>query len=670
MKLERLTLSNFRSYEDADLRFGPITVIAGGNNAGKSAIKDALEMALTGAGGTTDRAGRGAERMIRAGQDKFLVEATVRVPADPMDESGEPRTITITRDKDRSRGTELSVRWGDGTSWGGGKADRMAAFYRAIGADKGVVRACLHAGRIAALPPSLAIGGHSVATQQDLIFGVLGLSFTTETIEQLLQVSGATEKDCKLLYGGRDNTLLAAPARAEYGPEIFDAAYKFCYDKRRQANRDSNNAAAEVGVAQKAVSSLKGETPHLAQIDAAKAKDMKAQLDALELKRDQLSEQKGRTENVPQQIEGLRAALAAIDEQIETRLRWEAQRDEIAGGPKKQFAKQLALLSEKVENARRAQEVAGQRIAEIDGIRHAFSEGKPKCPISGLPCPMTDAAKRKMIEKLGGESSVLQENNLDAAALDRFDTDKELLARYHAIAESEPRSDGLETLREAKKAGEQDLKDLVARKSEAADTEDLEPLKVRVSNGHAKIRLVDRYLSARAKVDELLKKQQVLQEKAEAWVRLVGALGPSGAKLRAVEEPLLTLQERIRARLKEYAVGYDLQINTEETFKLLVQTPSTGEYWIEIGELSTSERLRIGIALQDALCHLTGFGLLLVDNFDMLEAKNRAEIGQVLLRWSEEYETIIILTTKDEKPAPNPARTTYWAEDGHVEVIQ
>ena len=42
----------------------------------------------------------------------------------------------------------------------------------------------------------------------------------------------------------------------------------------------------------------------------------------------------------------------------------------------------------------------------------------------------------------------------------------------------------------------------------------------------------------------------------------------------------------------------------------------------------------------------------------------------MLLRWSEEYETFIILTTKDAKPAPNPARTTYWAEDGHVEVIQ
>jgi len=670
MKLERLTVTNFRSHEDADLRFGAITVIAGGNNSGKSAIKDALEIALTGAGGTTDAAGRGAERMIRAGQDKFVVEATVQVPADPTDEGNVPRTITITREKDRTRGTELAVRWGDGTTWGGGKRDRMAAFYGIIGADQGIVRACLHAGRIASLPPTSS-GKPYVASQQDLIFGVLGLSFTTETIDQLVQASGATEEDCRLLYGGRDNTLLAVPAREEYGPEIFDEAHKFCYEKRRQANRDSNNTAAEVGVAHKAVSSLKTETPDLARIDAAKAKEMKGQLDALELKRDQLSEQKGRIENVPQQIEGIRAALAAIDGQIETRLRWEAQRDEIAGGPKQNFAKQLEILTEKVENADRGQQITRDRVKQLDETLAAFSQEKTICPISELTCPMTPAAKRKLLEKLNGEQYALTKGNLeDNGKQEDIQASKDLLARYREIEGSEPRSDDLETLRATKKAREQDLKNLVGRESEAGDTQDLEALKMRISRGHAKIRLVDRYLNALTEVDRQLKKQQLLQDKAEAWVRLVGAFGPSGAKLRAVEEPLQKLQERIRARLKEYAVGYDLQISTEETFKLLVQTPSTGEYWIEIGELSTSERLRIGIALQDALCHLTGFGLLLVDNFDMLEAKNRAEIGQVLMRWSEEYETIIIITTKDEKPAPNPARTTYWVENGHAEVIQ
>ncbi len=664
MKLERLTLSNFKNCEDADLRFGPITVIAGGNNAGKSAIKDALEIALTGAGGSTDPTGRGAQRLIRAGQEKFRVEATVQIPPDPADESAGPRTITIAREKDETRGTELSIHWGDGTEWGGGKRDSMSAFHKAIGAEQGVIRACLHAGHVASMTSE---------AQQNLFFGVLGLSFSTEKIDELVQASGATEEDCQLLYGGRDNTFLAAPARTEYGPEIFDEAHKLCYDKRRQAKRDMNNAAADVGVAQKDVSRLREEHPQLAQaqIDTKKAKDMKAQLDGLELKRDQLSEQKSRAESVPQQIEGVRAALAAIDEQLEARLRWEAERDEIAGGPKKNFAKQLTLLREKVENAERSQQIARDRVDEIDTILEAFSEGKPKCPISGLSCPMTDAAKRKLLENLNGERYALKAGNLDdVEKQEQIHADKELLTRYIEIAHSRPSQEDLETLRATKKAREKELEELVALKSEAGDSTELEALKERITRGHAKIRLVDQYLHALAKVDDLLKKQQKLQERAEAWERLVTALSPAGAKLKAVDKPLQDLQERIRARLKGYAPQYDLRINTTEAFLLEVQTPSTGEHWIEISELSTSECLRVGIALQDALCYCTGFGLLLVDNFDMLEVRNRQEIGRVLRDWAEEYETIIIITTKDEKPDPSPARTTYWVENGHVEVVQ
>ncbi|MCK4513387.1 hypothetical protein KAW64_16680, partial [bacterium] len=550
-----------------------------------------------------------------------------------------------------------------------GKRDRMAAFYRTIGADQGVVHACLHAGQIASMPPT-AIGVNKVANQQDLIFGVLGLSFTVKQIDELVQASGATEEDCKLFYGGRDSTLLNMPARTGYGPEIFDQAHKFCYEKRRQANRDMNAAAAGVGVAHKAVSHLKRETPDLRQIDAAKAKEMHDALDALELERDRLSEQKGRTENVPQQIEGVRAALATIDAEIEARLRWEAERAEIAGGPKQDFAKQLKLLSEKVEDTARGQQAALQRTAEIDEIRNAFSEGKPTCPISELPCPMTDAAKRKLIGKLDDEWETLHKHSLDAASLGQFNADKELLARYLEVRDSEPDGDDLEALRAMKEAREDELKELVALKPDVGDSADLEALKERISRGHGKIRLVDRYLRACDNVNELIEKQEALQEKSEAWERLVAALSSSGAKRKAVDKPLQDLRERISARLKEYAPGYDLLIDTREAFKLLVQTPSTGDYWIEIGELSTSECLRIGIVLQDALCHLTGFGLLLIDNFDMLETDNRKAIGEVLRQWSDEYETIIILTTKDEKPAPSPARTTYWVENGHVEVIQ
>ena len=88
---------------------------------------------------------------------------------------------------------------------------------------------------------------------------------------------------------------------------------------------------------------------------------------------------------------------------------------------------------------------------------------------------------------------------------------------------------------------------------------------------------------------------------------------------------------------------------------------------VPISSLSTSERLRVGISLQDALCSLTGLGFLLVDNFDMLDQKNRDLVAAGLCELGVDYETIIVLGTRDEKPDP-PAKggivRAYWLVGG------
>ena len=47
MQISRLRISNFRSIKEADIQFGGVTVLIGTNNAGKSAILDAIRIALT-----------------------------------------------------------------------------------------------------------------------------------------------------------------------------------------------------------------------------------------------------------------------------------------------------------------------------------------------------------------------------------------------------------------------------------------------------------------------------------------------------------------------------------------------------------------------------------------------------------------------------------------------
>lgn len=47
MEIKRIKISNFRSIQQADIEFGPVTVLIGTNNAGKSAILEAIRIALT-----------------------------------------------------------------------------------------------------------------------------------------------------------------------------------------------------------------------------------------------------------------------------------------------------------------------------------------------------------------------------------------------------------------------------------------------------------------------------------------------------------------------------------------------------------------------------------------------------------------------------------------------
>jgi len=47
VEISRLKISNFRSIKEADIQFGAVTVLIGTNNAGKSAILEAIRIALT-----------------------------------------------------------------------------------------------------------------------------------------------------------------------------------------------------------------------------------------------------------------------------------------------------------------------------------------------------------------------------------------------------------------------------------------------------------------------------------------------------------------------------------------------------------------------------------------------------------------------------------------------
>lgn len=89
MRLERLTLKNFRNYSAKTFTFGPATLISASNGSGKSNLLEAINLLAT---GVSERAGK-IEEMIRWGEEVGSVVGVIR----NSDESYTELTVVLTR---------------------------------------------------------------------------------------------------------------------------------------------------------------------------------------------------------------------------------------------------------------------------------------------------------------------------------------------------------------------------------------------------------------------------------------------------------------------------------------------------------------------------------------------------------------------------------------------
>lgn len=657
MKLIALRLQDFLNHHNTEIEFGQLTVVAGQNNAGKSAVKDAIEMVLTGTVRTTDRTGRDAADFIRAGAGHFQLEAVVDAAGhDGTGDGGESRPrLTISRSKSCAGDHVLDVVEDEGRTWEGSIPQKQKVLYDVLGAEAGVIRACLHAGRLPVMKPD---------EQEALIFGTLGLEFTDAQVCELLQESGATEDDVQLLFAGHDLTFLAKPKQEAYGPEIFDETYKFAYEKRRQAKRDLGTADEEFEHASQRATALEREQPRLAKLDDEWLKRNRATLKALEDERDKLNRANGRAEALPELIERDKVRIAELEVQISEAKAWQTDYDKFMKGARaSNLDRQVEVTQDDVDTKLRSIEATKHDLSSVDSAIKSFSGDTPTCPLAQTKCPMTKDAQKELLTSLRAQRTKLKKT-LSGAEKD-LESFKAIADHCRDLQIHRPGS-SVGRLEENLGNVREDLKELESQAAEV-DAAQVDELNARIEKGRGLLRTVENYEKAKLELSLRKTKRDELAQHVESWERLVKALGSGGAKLRAVEQPLQDLQIRINERLSQFASGYAVAFETENGFELKVRTPATGDEWKK--RLSTSERLRIGIALQDALAHLSGLRFLLIDNVDMLDPENRAKVGNALSQWSSDYDTVILLITAGKKLPAVDGRVTYWLSDGQAERI-
>ena len=86
--------------------------------------------------------------------------------------------------------------------------------------------------------------------------------------------------------------------------------------------------------------------------------------------------------------------------------------------------------------------------------------------------------------------------------------------------------------------------------------------------------------------------------------------------------------------------------------------------------LSKSARYRAGICFQYVLASLAGARLLMIDEADILDPVNRAQLIEFLLAVRQDFDTILVFATSNEaQPSPVPEIQVWWLEEGSIRPV-
>ena len=630
MKVEKIRLVNFGNHADTDIQLKQINVFCGSNGAGKSTIKQALEYLLAGrVHGVTDAAGRGYESLISIDSDKKGV-GYVGAVVDGLNISREI----------------------------GGKIQGMGE-----PPAKEVVSALLNTSRFLELPQK---------EQQALLFSLLGFSFSKEKLgEHLRDWPGAGEKETET-FGRLVNV-------TDGGPEVFEKIYKLFYSERTAVKR--------------VLKELEAQAKESSPVDLpGKAWDSREQicsdLRALKEQQKDLIKRAGaaqgaqkRRQTVEDDIARLEGEKQTIEETIVAVL--SAGDAAAEKNTKENVVNRLAVLREEQQNAgtklqekRDAAAVCQAEVNQLQNTLGRINSGAGRCPI------FLDAECSIDWKTVSGDIEIsLQEKTNELQTLDN--ETEELTNRLAEIARET--EEGRRLVEEQQKSlweysqAQKQLQGIEERLGFfRKEQEELAGL-VDVSGGLAEE--IDRLGERIAKGDDLAQKLAVFEnqmvaqknllerlhqvrEEVNALEKLVEAFGPAGIRAKLLDESIDRLQAQANERF-QFLTGEKYRMK----FVMPDFTPVMEKNGVPVRKFSAGERFLLGVVMQDVLAGLAGIRLLVIDDVNHLDQKNKNALMGMLLKVRDDYDTVMIFSALGEIEPKNPdieGLGMYLVEDGKV----
>lgn len=616
MKLERLHLQDFRLHGSTELELEGLTIVAGANASGKSSIRQAIEVCLTGRCEATDRAGRGLANLIRLGSERAVVTLTIRGLGEVV------RTITPS-------GSRLQV-----ADWRGGQRVQQELLCRAIGADVDLISAVCRMADFPSLP---------VREQWDLMVSVLH----PITRAQLLGYLGQVAPD-------------DGPALAEILgdiPESIDLpwveeAYERVYQERRETKRRLDEVTRELA---------SPGLPDVPQVGPDQAKEIRERLVDLEGEVAELNQMLGEMRARREAFRRRESALARLQE-LEASLPDEVPDVE-------SLARREEELRREVADRKAALDDLAARIRDMDADIAAIRK-TTQCPVSqAIACPLGRDDRRKIVASLQAERKKLvaqhaklqQEHAKAATRLDELAAELERARQVQQLVEErEHLREELEGLPSGE-FGEEDEQDILR---------ELEDLNREICEGRENLARLELAMAHKETVAQKRALAEELQERVKLLEILAEAFGPGGNGIRAIM--LEAGVEAIESRVND-----NLEILTGGHYRLRLQNLPEPSIWVDgpgghlqLIHLSTSERMRVGCAFAEALAHLSGLGLLIIDDAEILDEANRAHMSRWLIARREDYDTVILLSTGPrERLHPQPGIRCYYLDGGRAQEV-
>ena len=144
-----------------------------------------------------------------------------------------------------------------------------------------------------------------------------------------------------------------------------------------------------------------------------------------------------------------------------------------------------------------------------------------------------------------------------------------------------------------------------------------------------------------------MQKRAALESDLEAAEKACEKYGPNGIRVQALNQGIAKFEASMTQALQPF--GYTLQLSTEPWAILVNKLP--------LAMLSTSERMRVAVALQCALAEVTGIDFTLIDNLEWLMQAAWRQLVE-LVKALPALEQVIMVKALYDEDTPVPSSST------------